>query len=142
MITPDRVSEHLLTAFPDVHRTDALGYAFFFVGEDRMLPFATMQLRDHEQDAVSDLDARGTFRVSVGVGSDTYRGLFGKQPSKPGPSGVVETGHDFTALDALMPHPHYAPQSWVCVVGPSEATFERLLPLFAEAYAIAARRAR
>jgi predicted DNA-binding protein (MmcQ/YjbR family) len=42
--------------------------------------------------------------------------------------------HDFTALDRLMPHPVYGRNHWVCVLNPSEATFETLKPLLEEAY--------
>ena len=48
--------------------------------------------------------------------------------------------HDFTALDRLMPHPVYAPQSWVCVLNPSPETLETVKPLLAEAYSRAAGR--
>ncbi len=42
-----------------------------------------------------------------------------------------------------MPHPVYAPQSWVCVLNPSAETFEAVKPLLADAYAsVAARHAR
>ena len=39
-----------------------------------------------------------------------------------------------------MPHPVYAAQSWVCVLNPSDATFESLRPLLAEAHQRAAER--
>jgi hypothetical protein len=52
----------------------------------------------------------------------------------------VGTGHDFTALDQLLPHPVYAPMSWVCVLNPSVATFEAVRPLLAEAYQLAVSR--
>jgi hypothetical protein len=52
----------------------------------------------------------------------------------------VGIGHDFTALDQLLPHPVYAPQSWVCVLNPSAATFEAVRPLLAEAYQLAVSR--
>ncbi len=39
-----------------------------------------------------------------------------------------------------MPHPHYAPQYFICVLSPSEATFERIRPLLAEAYELAVQR--
>ena len=45
-----------------------------------------------------------------------------------------------TALHQLMPHPVYAPQSWVCVLNPSPETFRAAQPLLAEAYAMAVRR--
>ena len=42
--------------------------------------------------------------------------------------------HDFTAIDRVMPHPVYGAYHWICVLSPSEATFETLKPLLAEAY--------
>ncbi len=86
-------------------------------------------------DRASHLDRPGVFRLNIGVGKDTYRSLFGPQPPPPGEAGVVDTGHDFTILDQLLPHPVYAPQSWVCVVSPSAATFQTVVqPLLAEAH--------
>jgi Family of unknown function (DUF6194) len=76
-----------------------------------------------------------------GVSKQTYRSLFGPQPPVPGSAGVVNTGHDFTALDQILPHPVYAPQSWVCVLSPSDATFQATVrPLLAEAYDLAVSR--
>ena len=57
-----------------------------------------------------------------------------------GAVGIGDTDHDFTALDQLMPHPVYAPQSWVCVLNPSDATFQKIQPLLAEAYDLAVSR--
>jgi len=91
-------------------------------------------------DRASNLNRPGVFRLNIGVNKDTYRSLFGPQPPLPGASSVVDTGHDFTAVDQLMPHPVYAPQSWVCVLNPSEATFQAVRPLLAEAYELALRR--
>jgi hypothetical protein len=86
------------------------------------------------------LNRTSVFRLNIGVSKDTYRSLFGPQPALPGPAGVVDTGHDFSALDQLLPHPLYAPQSWVCVLNPSAETFQAVKPLLAEAYALAVRR--
>ncbi|MGH2370118.1 MAG: DUF6194 family protein, partial [Chloroflexota bacterium] len=58
----------------------------------------------------------------------------------PSAAGVVDTGHDFTVLDQLLPHPVYAPMSRVCVLKPSDATFQAARPLLAEAYDLAVRR--
>jgi hypothetical protein len=62
------------------------------------------------------------------------------QPSAKGTAAEADAGYDFTVLDQLLPHPVYAPQSWVCVLNPSAETFERLRPLPAEAYGRVARR--
>ena len=125
----------------------AAGDTFFIYDPDRKLdpqrrfPFATIVTNDYgDFDRASNLDRPGVFRLNVGVSRDTYRSLFGPQPSPPGAAGHVDTGHDFAALDQLMPHPVYAPQSWVSVLNPSAATFERLRPLLAEAYERAVRR--
>ncbi|MGK4002113.1 DUF6194 family protein [Sorangium sp. So ce1036] len=122
----------------------AVGDTFFIYDPDRDLeprqrfPFATIVTKDYgDFDRASNLDRPGVFRLNIGVSKETYRALFGPQPSPPGPSGAVSTGHDFTALDRIMPHPVHAPQSWVCVLNPSEATFEAVRPLLADAYDLA-----
>ena len=126
----------------------AWGDTFFIYDPDRNLepnrrfPFATIVTKDYgDFDRASNLNRPGVFRLNIGVGKDTYRALFGPQPAPPGASGVVDTGHDFTALDQLLPHPVYAPQSWVCVLNPGEATFQQTVrPLLAEAYDRAVKR--
>jgi Family of unknown function (DUF6194) len=129
--------------------TDGVGAGdtFFIYDPDRNLddrhrfPFATIVTKDYgEFDRASDLNRPGVFRLNIGVSRETYRAFFGPQPSVPGQAGVVETGHDFAALDQLLPHPVYATQSWVCVLNPSENTFETVRPLLAEAYEAAVRR--
>jgi hypothetical protein len=125
------------TGAPEV----AWGDSFFSYDPDRdlepkhRLPFATIVTKDYgDFDRASNLNRPGVFRLNIGVSKDTYRSLFGDQPPSPGASGVVDTGHDFTALDQLMP------QFWVCVLNPSETTFQAVQPLLAEAYELAVRR--
>lgn len=104
----------------------------------RRLPFATIVTKDYgEFDNTSQLDRPGVFRLNIGVSRDTIRALFGHAP---GEDGAENTAYDFAALDRLMPHPVYAPQSWVCVVNPSPETFEAVKPLLAEAHSIVAKR--
>jgi hypothetical protein len=132
------------TGAPEV----AWGDIFFSFDPDRdlepkhRLPFATIVTKDYgDFDCASNLNRPGVFRLNIGVSKDTYRSLFGpQQPLHPGASGVVDAGHDFTTVDHLMPHPVYAPQSWVCVLNPSEATFQAVRPLLAEAYELAVQR--
>lgn len=134
------VIQYILDTFEGVETSSTLGYTFFFYGSDRMLPFVTLATQDNEGDHASDLDRAGVFRLNIGVSRETYRSLFGEHPPRLGPDGVVDTGHDFTVLDQLMPNPIYAPQSWVCVLNPSEATFQKIQPLLAEAYELAVKR--
>ena len=70
----------------------------------------------------------------------TFLRLFGSQPSPPPVGGVINTGHDFAALDQLMPHPTYGNMFWLCVLNPSAGTWEAIKPLIAEAQELAAAR--
>jgi hypothetical protein len=100
----------------------------------QQIPFATIVTKDYADfDTASQLNRADVFRLNVGVSRDTFRSLFGSATA-------ADSRHDFTELDLLMPHPVYAPQSWVCVLNPSRETFERVKPLLAEAYASAAAR--
>ncbi len=122
----------------------AWGDSFFFYDPDRTLPpdrrmpFATIVTKDYgDFDRASNLDRPGVFRLNIGLSRERYISLFGPAPRGAGADGVVETGHDFAALDQILPHPVYAPMYWVCVLSPSEATFQRVQPLLAEAYDLA-----
>jgi hypothetical protein len=96
------------------------------------MPFATIVTKDYgDFDNASQLDRPHVFRLNIGVSRDTFRDLFGA-PS--GAEGEQNPSYDYAALDRLMPHPVYAPQSWVCVLNPSPHTFEAVKPLLANAY--------
>ena len=127
-----------------VEAVTANGDWFFFydperkLPHDRRMPFATLVTGDL-YDHASNLSREGVFRLNIGVGKETYRSLFGDPPAPAGETGVVETGHDFTALDQIMPHPVYAPQHWVCVLNPGESTVDTVRSLLTEAHTRAAR---
>lgn len=124
------LTHYLTSAFAHVETMESWGYTMFFFRDDRMMPFATLIAQDTEHDRVSDLNRPGVYRLNIGIEKTTFRTLF---------SAVGDP--DFRALDRVMPHPEYAAQSWVCVLAPSDATFERdVKPLLAEAYHLAERR--
>ena len=128
------VSRTLIKTFNNVETTEASDNIFFFYASERHFPFATLVVND-VNDTASDLERPGIFRLNIGVERATYQALFGPQPTFAKDGGIIGTGHDYTALDTLMPHPVYAPMSWVCIVSPSAATFEKIvLPLLREAY--------
>ena len=115
----------------------AWGDTFFIYDPDRNLepkhqfPFATIVTKDYgEFDRASNLDRPGVFRLNVGVSKQTFQSLC--------PAG--DAGHDFTALDRIMPHPVYGKMYWVCVLNPSETTFEAVKTLLAGAYGMAVAR--
>jgi uncharacterized protein DUF6194 len=114
------------------------GDTFFYydplrnIDPSKRLPFATIVVKNYgEFDQLSQLDRPDVFRLNIGVTRDTFIELFGHPPAEHATSAV---GYDFAALDRLMPHPVYAPQSWVCVLNPTEETFEGVKRLLAEAY--------
>lgn len=105
---------------------------------EHLHPFATLVTADRH-DPASNLDREGFYRLNFGIARKTYESILGPRPSWPKDGAmVVETGTDYTALDKLMPHPVYSPQSWMCVLNPTKETFESLRPLLTEAYERAA----
>jgi len=104
----------------------------------RQFPFATIVTKDYgDFDNASQLNRPNVFRLNIGVSRDTFRALFGYAP---GEDSTESAAYDFAALDQLMPHPVYAPQSFVCVLNPGAESFEVVKPLLAEAYSMAAAR--
>ncbi len=104
----------------------------------RQFPFATIVTKDYgDFDNASQVNRPDVFRLNIGVSRDTFRTLFGHAP---GEESAGSATYDYAALDQLMPHPVYAPQSFVCVLNPSLQTFEVVKPLLAEACSMAAAR--
>ena len=127
------ITQYITDTFTGVETAQNFGYTFFFYRSDHKMPFATLAASDNDYDRVSNLDRPGVFRLNIGVSKETFQSLFSTD-------GVTLSDYDFTALDRIMPHPEYAAQYFVCVLSPSEATFQAIKPLLAEAYAIAVRR--
>lgn len=135
------IADGILHRFADVHAVQTWGETAFFYNPGQQLPrgvyFATLKNQDGDNDRASALSRQGVFRLNLGMGKSAYRELFGPQPARPAAGGVVATGHDFTALDQLMPHPVYGWMSWVCVLNPSAQTVASLRPLLEGAYDLA-----
>lgn len=132
------VIHYISESYACVDCVEGSGDRFFMYGLDslppeRQMPFATLVTGDH-YDTVSHLNRPGVFRLNIGVSRQTYLALFGSPAPRSGADGIVDTGHDYATLDRIMPHPVYAPQFWLCVLSPSETTFETLKPMLAEAY--------
>src|SRR5215212_11395187 len=120
------------------------GTSFFFYNPDPNLPpdhkfpFVTLVTSDL-YDQFSNLNRPSVFRLNMGIGKQTFRSLFGEPARSSGGGNATESGqnfgdYDFTALDHVMPHPVYGRMYWVCVLNPSEETFEtKVRPLLAEA---------
>lgn len=135
------ITEYIESTFADIHIVTAWGETSFFYNPNRKLPrgiyFVTIKEKNGHNDRASNLDRSEVFRLNIGISKLTYRSLFGQQPSRPQAGGVIDTGHDFAALDQLFPHPVYGWMSWVAVLNPSATTFEDVKPLLSEAYGLA-----
>jgi hypothetical protein len=127
------VTNYITKTFPDVEIVTDFGYTMFFYRSDRKLSFATFISADYDYDRYSNLDRPGIFRLNIGISKQTFQSLFGTEE-------VNVNNYDFTALNVIMPHPEYAQYHFICVLSPSDATFERIRSLLAEAYKIAVRR--
>ncbi|GAA2857867.1 hypothetical protein Acy02nite_67350 [Actinoplanes cyaneus] len=136
----------LILALPDVHQLIAgpgtgapepsWGDRFFFVGDERMRPFATVVVQNVPGfDERSDLDRPGRFRLNVELGRVRFRELFGYGPEEF-PAHQAEI--DFAEAGRWFPHPVYATQGWGSIVNPGPDA----APLIAHAHARSANRRR
>ena len=133
MIDEAFIMSYIASTFENVETTVNLGYTFFFYRDDHMHAFATIASTGNEYEEISDLDRPGVYRLNIGVSRETFRSMFGAKK-------IDVSAYDFTALDVIMPHPDYSSQHFLCVLSPSEVTFERIRPMLAEAYDIAMKR--
>lgn len=133
MIDEAFVTRYITDTFEHVETAVNLGYTFFFYRDDHMHAFATIASTGNEYEKISNLDRPGVYRLNIGVSRETFRSLFG--------TGKIEvSAYDFTTLDTLLPHPDYSSQHFLCVLSPSEATFEQVRALLAESYEVAVKR--
>ncbi len=142
------MSRYVAETFAGVDVVTEAGNSFFFynpdpsIPPDHMFPWATLMTNDIN-DQVSDLDRPSVYRLNIGISKATFQGLFGARHrsatlDRAAQREAALSGHDFTALDQVMPHPVYGKMYWVCVLNPSDATLETTVrPLLDEAYAMA-----
>ncbi len=128
----------ILARYPGVVPKASWGETSLFVNPGGQLPsgvyFCTLKDHDGANDRAARLDRDGVYRLALGLPPATYGQRFGARPARPAKGGVVDTGHDFTQLNLLMPHPVYAWMGWVQLLSPSRETFEALLPLLDAAH--------
>ena len=136
---PEDVVAWITNAFDPIEHVETDGNWFFFFDPDHLFPFATLVTNDL-YDQASDLDRPGIYRLNVGVGRETWIERFGaptkRQQGEHGLGSGTDVEYDFAALDVVMPHPVYGRQHWLCVLNPSEATFDALKPALTEAWEI------
>lgn len=140
-MSPESIVQLLASELDGVVPKASWGETSLFYNPDRLLPngvyFCTIKEKNGDNDKSSDLGRKSVFRVSIGVGKSNYEKNFGARPKRPEKGGIVNTGHDFTKLDELMPHPIYAWMSWVQILSPSKSSFDSIFPLIKDAHASA-----
>ena len=138
---PDVIVNHCLERLDGIVAVESWGERGIFYNPDGRLKrgvyVLTIKEKDGDNDCSSQLDRQGVWRVNIGVRKSTFRTMFGEIPARPPKGGTVDAAHDFSALDCIMPHPVYAWMGWICVLNPTERTFDVLRPLIDEAYAYA-----
>jgi Family of unknown function (DUF6194) len=128
----------ILESYPGLILLDTYGEKSFFYNPDKLLTkglyFATLKEKDGPNDKVSNLDREGVYRLNLGISKQSYEDLFGTKPKRPLKGCFVDTGHDFTQLDILTPHPIYAWLHWVAILNPNEKSMMQIKELMDETY--------
>jgi hypothetical protein len=137
-MNPIDIINKISADFDGVIPKSSWGETSLFYNPGKTLPngvyFCTLKEQNGDNDKSSKLDRDGVFRLSIGIGKDSYKNNFGEKPKRPAKGCIINTGHDFTALNELMPHPIYGWMSWVQILNPTESAFSELLPLIYEAH--------
>lgn len=94
----------------------------------------TIKEKDGPNDKSSRLDRDKIFPVEHRRTKIDLRTAVRLAAPRPRMDGIVDMDADFTLTDRILPHPIYAWMDWICVLNPSEKTFEILRPLI-EKYA-------
>lgn len=137
-VTPVKITEYILSNFNGVIEKSSWGETSLFYNPNRSLPngvyFCTLKEKNGDNDKSSQLDRADVFRMSIGIGAELFEREFGARPARPAKGDVINTHHDFTVLDSLMPHPIYGWMGWVQILNPSVTSFEKLQPFIQQAY--------
>lgn len=131
----------ILEHFADVYSINTYGELSFFYNPDNQLPkgiyLTTIKEKDGPNDKASKLNRKDVYRLNIGISQKKYEALFGKKPTRPQKGGIVNTGHDFSELNILTPHPIYAWLHWVSIVSPDENSQPIIIGLLEDSYQIA-----
>jgi Family of unknown function (DUF6194) len=135
-----QLENELLNSYHGLVLLDAYAERSFFYNPHQTLPkgmyFATIKANDSPNDKASALNRENIYRLNFGVSKTTYENLFGKKPARPQKGGIVTTGHDFTKLNELTPHPIYAWLHWVAILNPNQETMPLIKELLNESYVL------
>ncbi len=112
-----------------------------FYNPENLLPkgiyVLTVKEKDGPNDKASQVNREGVYRLNLGISKPTFMKMFDSIPARPAAGRIVNTGHDFSQLDKITPHPVYGWMSWIAVLNPSDSTFYQLQPLILEGIELA-----
>jgi hypothetical protein len=140
MIRIDELINRVLTQYPTLSQNKNWGEKGLFYNPGNQFALGayvlTFKEKDGENDSASKIDRGGIYRLNLKISKKTFIELFGTVPTRAPAGQVVNTGHDFTKLDEVMPHPVYGWMTWIGVLNPSFKTIETMEKqnIFEEAY--------
>jgi hypothetical protein len=125
-MTIEEIKNYFFQNFKDIKLVEANNDLFFMHENNEKLPFATIITQDNEYDNFSNLNREGFFRINIGLDKEIFNSMFEAITNKKGLEAYLGVGIDFTKKDIIYPHPTYGNLYWICVVNPSDKTFETL----------------
>ena len=135
---PADIIEKIVSSFEGVIPKSSWGETSLFYNPGKLLPngvyFCTIKEKNGDNDKSSNLDRDGVYRLSIGISKESYKVQFGPRSKRPSKGCIIDTGHDFTETNKLMPHPIYGWMSWIQVLNPTVLTFASAYPLITEAH--------
>ncbi len=138
MLSPFDITNDLLSQFKGLKIFETYGETSFFYNPDDMLKrgiyFCTLKEKDGPNDKASNLNRDHTFRINFGLPKPIFLELFQTLPKRPEQGCMIDDDYDFEALDTLTPHPVYGWMAWVCILTPSQQTWDDLKPLLTQSY--------
>lgn len=137
----EEITDFMLSRYDGMVADKNWGERGVFYNPDGQLPkgiyILTFKEKDGPNDKASNVNRKDVYRLNIGISRPAFIKLFGAIPARPAAGCVVDTGHDFQQLDTIMPHPVYGWMSWLAILNPSRASFERLTPHIDEAVTLA-----
>ena len=137
-MTPEDIIKTITCELDGVTPKSSWGETSLFYNPGKVLPngvyFCTIKEKDGENDCASNLNRSLIYRLSIGISKKTFEQRFGPKPARPPKGGIIDTGHEFSAINQLMPHPIYGWMSWVQILNPEQPVFTTLWPLITEAH--------
>lgn len=140
-MTTNDILSYCLSSLKDTTLVESWGEKGIFYNPNGILKrgvyVLTIKEKDGDNDKASLLNRDNVYRVNIGLRKQTFIERFGYIPKRPPAGNIVKMDYDFTILDTIIPHPVYAWMGWVCVLNPSNATFENFKIMIQESYEFA-----